>query len=227
MARLLQILSLLFTLNYFFGFFFSFFKLFKLEYVVPVLDASGMQFINGVIITAGTIAENLLFLMIIAGSIPQDKKRYLSAVKGLAMWSFILSFAIVIMEGDIGHEMLAHVAQAGITVSRVIQIGNFIRGLEILVLMTYQYLAIMKTTIVIYSCYESSLKFFNKQKSKTLLIISAVLIFAIAMYTNSLNNGYFLSVRLGYYVILPFAVFVLILTSISVLINKYKSKKAS
>ena len=63
-ARLVEILGLLFTVNYFFGFFLSFFKTFKMEYVVPVFDTSSIQFAKGIMISAGTCGESLMFLMI-------------------------------------------------------------------------------------------------------------------------------------------------------------------
>lgn len=227
-ARLIQILTVLYMANYFFGFFLSFFGFFKPEYVFPVFDSSILELAKGALITAEISTESLLCLMIILGAVPQDKKKYLSAAKGLITWSVLLSFAIFIMEGDIGHELLARVAQAGITVSRIIQIQNFIRGLEILLLMTYQYFAIVKTTIFLYSCEISSQKLFNvkngKKSSKFFLILSAASIYAVSFYVDSFNGGYFYSIDLGCYVIFPFVILILILASVCTVIKKVKSR---
>jgi spore germination protein len=225
-GKLIQILSVLFTLNYFMGFSLSFYKTFKIEYVFPVFDTSLLQFTKGIIITAGTISECLLFLMAAISSVPQTKKQNLSVYKGLAVWSLVLSFAIIIMEGDIGNELLAYVGQAGIAVARVLEIKTFIRGVEILLLMTYQYIAIEKTIIYIYICQVSLKKLFNVNKGRFLLIIAALLILAAAVYINSLNIGYYLAVFLGSYVILPFIVIVLLLASLSIAIGTGKSEGA-
>lgn len=221
-ARLIEILSLFFISNYYVGFFLSFYKLFKIQYITPIFDTSSLQFVKGVLITAGSTSECLLILMVVAGFIPQTPKRYFSFIKGLTIWSVALSFAIFIMEGDIGQEMLSRVAQAGITVSRVIQIQSFIRGLEILILMTYQYIAIMKTMIFIYSCYVASKKLFNVQNSKFLLIMFASLIFIASVLIPSFNAGYFISLFLGNFVIPLFIVLVLILASLCIGFKKIK-----
>jgi len=222
-ARLVEILGLLFTVNYFFGFFLSFFKTFKMEYVVPVFDTSSIQFAKGIMISAGTCGESLMFLMLMVGSISHTKKHYWSVIKGLVSWSLVLAFAILIMEGDIGQELLSAIAQAGVPVARVIQIGDFVRGLEILVLLTYQYIIIEKTIMYIYSSYESLKKLFHVKKSIWLLILSALSIFAASVFVNSYNTGYFFSVFLGSYVILPFVTLVLMLASFSVMIKKKKN----
>jgi hypothetical protein len=222
-ARFIEILVVTFTVNFFIGYFLSFVKLFKIEYVIPIFDASAIQFAMGVMISAGTAAECLLFLMVMVGLMPQTRSYYLSVAKGLAAWSVVLSAAILIMEGDIGHELLSRVAQAGVTIARVVQIQSFIRGLEVLVLFTYQFLAIAKTTLFIYSCHVSAKKLFHAKKGKLLLVLAALLIFAASAFINSFNTGYYLSVFLGSYVILPFVALVLILASFSAVIKRKRN----
>lgn len=221
-ARVVQILSFLYTLNYFLGFFLSFFTRFNMDYITPVFDTTVIDFTKGVLITAGIIAESLMFFMIMIGSTAKTTKKYLSVFKGLAMWSFILSFAIFIMEGDIGNEMLARVGQAGITVSRTIKIKDFIRGLEILVLMTYQYIAIVKVSMFIFCCLESSKKLFNLNAGRLSLIFFSFLILAASNFLDSSNAGYFYSVFLGSYIVPSFVILVLILSGISIFTKRFK-----
>lgn len=213
---LIEILVTLYMLNYFLGFSLSFTKEFNIEYITPIFDTTLKGFSEGVLLTAGADAECLLVLMMAVGSIDKPCKELASVAKGLASWSFLLSFAIFIMEGIVSNELLSRVAQAGITVSRVLQIGNFIRGLEILLLMTYQYFAVTKIIIFIYSLTESAKKLFNAKKSRLLSILSAAAVFALSLWVNSFNAGYFDSIFLSVYVILPFSLVVLLLASISV-----------
>lgn len=222
LARLIQVLSVLYTINFYLGFFLSFFKLFKVAYVLPVFDTTSLKFLEGIIITGGSCSECLLPLMVLMGDVPIVKKRNLSVVKGITGWAIFLSFATFIFEGDIGHELLSRIAQAGITVARVIQIKSFIRSLEILILMTYQYFAISTITLFINSCYISSSKVFNTQKSKILLLLTAILIFAGSIFLNSFNAAYYFALFLGSYILLPFSLLLLILATVCVAVNKIK-----
>jgi len=224
-GRLVASLSVLALANFFIGFSLSLFVGFKMEYVTPVFDTTYAQFAKGVMIATGNSAECLLFLMVLVSSTPQTSKHYLSVIKGLAIWSIILSAAIVILEGNVGDELLSSVMGAGITVASTIGIGTFIRGLEIFILMTYQYFAILKTTIYLYCCWTAAKKFFNVPRGKPLLIISAIAVFAVSTWVNSYNKGYFFAVYLGNYVIMPFVIITLLLGTLSVLIKKKRNGK--
>lgn len=224
-AKLIEILVLFLMSNYFLGFGLSFTGLFNIKNIIPIFDTSVSGFSEGVLITAGSDMECLLFLMATVNLTPQTKKQYLSIAKGLFMWAVCLSFAIFIMEGDIGQEMLSRVAQAGITVSRIIQIGEFIRGLEILLLITYHFFAIVKITMFLYSSCVALKKLLNIKKGKLLIIPVALLIFIPSMLMDSFNSGYFLSLFLGSYVIFPFSLLVLLLASFSAKKIKRKAGK--
>lgn len=224
-ALLMEILAALFMVNYFLGFGLSFVNLFKIENIFPVFDTTFKRFFEGVMITFGSNAECLLLLMVTVGLTPQNKKHYYSVMKGLFAWSVLLSFAIFIMEGDVSEEMLSRVASAGITVVRIIKIGEFVRGLEIPILITYQFFAVVKVTMFLYTSWVSAKQLFNAKKGRFLIILIALLIFIPSIWVNSFNTGYFLAVFLGTYIILPFSIFVLLLASISVAIIKQRNGK--
>ena len=224
-GRLIAILCVLSSANYFIGFSLTLFSGFKPEYITPIFDTSFTQFAKGVLITTGSNAECLLFLMVMVSSTPQTSKHYLSVAKALVVWSILASAAIFIMEGNIGHELLSGIEGAGIAVSGIFEIVAFVRGLEIFILMSYQYFAVIKTTIYLYSCWTSAKKFFNVPLGKPLLIISAIAIFAVSAWINSYNIGYFVAVFLGNYIILPFVILVLLLGTLSVIIKKKRNGK--
>lgn len=225
-GKLIEILAALFMVNYFLGFALSFVNMFDIKNITPIFVTSYSQFFKGVIITAGSNAECLLLLMVTVGLTPQTKKYYQSVVKGLFFWSVLLSFAIFIMEGDVSQEMLSRVAQAGITVGRIIQIGEFIRGLEIPILITYQFFVVVKTTMFLYSSWVSVKKLFNIRKGRLLIIPIALLILIPSIWMNSFNTAYFFAVFLGSYVILPFSVFTILLASISAARIKKRNERA-
>jgi spore germination protein KB len=225
LGRLISLLCVLATLNYFIGFSVSFVNEFRIEYVTPIFDASYAQFVQGMMLATGLSAECLLFLMLIIGSIPQTQKHYLSVIKGLFFWSIILSSAILIMEGNVGRELLSNVTGAGITIASIIQIGSFVRGLEIFILMTYQYIAALKITIYLYSCWEGAKNLFDVKRGRPILILTALAVFIASSLMNSYSSGYSLSVFLGSYVILPFVFLILLLGTISVFIIKSRNGK--
>jgi spore germination protein KB len=224
-SRLIAMLCVLATINYFIGFSISFFNNFEIEFLKPIFDTSGSQLLKGVLFTTENDAECLLFLMIAVDSIPQTKKHYLAIFKGLLFWSLILSIATLIMEGIIGQDMLSRVAAAGVAVASDIRLGSFLSGLEIFIMITYQLIAILKTTIFIYCCFTASKKLFNVPRGKPLLILSALAVFAASSWLNSYNIGYFFSIFLGNYIIPAFVLFILLLCTISVFIKRRREGK--
>lgn len=225
-GKLIEILAALFMVNYFLGFALSFANQFDIENITPIFDTTYALFFKGVLITAGSNAECLLLLMVTVASTPQTQKHYLSVVKGLFFWSVLLAFAIFIMEGDVSQEMLSRVAHAGITVGRILQIGEFVRGLEIPILITYQFFAVVKTTLFLFSSWVSVKKLFNIKKGRLWIIPVALLVLIPSIWMNSFNTAYFFAVFLGSYVILPFSVLVLLLASISIAIMKQRNGRA-
>lgn len=221
-SRLIQTLSFFFTLNYFAGFSISFSRDFNISYVIPVFDTTYSAFFRGVLITSGMSAECLLYLMAITGLIQKPHKEFMSVFKGLLSWSIVLSAAIMIMEGVYRSELLSHVAGAGIAVSRTIQIGNFVRGLEILILMTYQYLVVLKIVIFLQSCFYAVNSLFKIKMRKLFFTFFSLLVLIFSMWMNSFNLGYFISIIVSYF-LMPFVIVVLVLSSISVRSLKKRS----
>jgi hypothetical protein len=174
-ASLIQLLIILSLMNFFGGFSLSFIKDFHIGHITPIFDTSLPDFIKGTLITAGTTSECLLFFMVMVRSIPDPHKHYRWVVKGLLFWAFTLSFAVFIMAGVVTPGLLARVAQAGVTVTRVIQIDEFIRGMEILLLGTYQFITIGKVMMYLYSSQAAAQKFFNVKGSRFQLLFVALL----------------------------------------------------
>jgi len=223
LGRFVEILVVVYTINYFIGFSFSFFKDFKIQKILPIFDTTFIGFAKGFLISAGSTAECLFFLMVLVGSVSEPYKNSKSVVKALAYWSAVLSSAILIMSGVMSPELLSRVAGAGISVSKVIQVGEFIRGLEILILITYQLLTIAKVSLYIYSSWVSARILFNSRKSLLQLILVSLIVFLLSAWINSFNTGYFLSVFLGSYILLPFSVIILLLAALGTLLQKSRT----
>ena len=225
-VRLIAILPVIAVANYFLGFSLSFFKEFRIENVIPIFDTTVPLFIKAVLFTAGNTAESLFIFMILVGNIPQTAKHYFAVIKGYFALAAVLGVAIMIMEGIVSQSLIPGISAAGITVSSVILVSRFLSGLEIFILFTYQCFAMMKTAVALFCCWTSAKKFFNVPKGKPLLIISALILFASASCLNSFNKGYFFSIYLGNYVIVPFVVVVLLLCSVSAHVIKSRDRNA-
>lgn len=226
LSRLACVLCLLATINYFFGFSVSFFGNIKLENITPILDTTPAGFISGMLMTAGSDSECLLLLMVIVGDIPQTKKHYLSMIKGLSVWSLVLSSAVLIMEGITGQKALSAVVAAGITVASDIQVGTFFSGLEVFIMMTYQYIAFAKIALALFCCWTVLKKFFNVPKGLPLLIFSAAALFAASIWLNSVNKSFYYAVFLGNSILPAFIILMLLLGTLSAIrIKNSKGKE--
>lgn len=226
-ARLAVLLCTLAITNYFTGFSLSFVNQFRIEYITPIFDASYLQIARGTYFSAASNADCLLFLMLMVSVTPLNMKYFSSVAKGLFAWAIVISAAVFICEGCLGPELWAHEAQGGLSVSTILQVGSFIGGIEVFLLLTYQYIAFVKTTIYLYSSWTASKKFFNVPKGKPLLILLAVALIIGSGWINSYNKGFYYSIFLGNYVIFPFTILLLLLGTFSVFVKKIRGDHKS
>ena len=222
-GRAFELLSIWFIINYFTGFSLSFVKEFKIENVIPVFDISLLKFGKGILFSMGNASEILLLIMVMVVHIPTAYEHQRWVIRGIIVTCFILTVAIFIMEGISGYELLLRNGQAGIDVSRAIYIGDFIRGLEVFILATYQLITILRISLYIYGIWIPTKKLFDKKYSTIILFLIALLIFLPSAWLNSSNNAYFLSIFVTSFIILPFVIIVILLACLGIRIIKKKS----
>lgn len=225
-GRLTEILAVLGVLNFFAAFIFAFPRFFHLEYVIPVFNSPISGLLKGTAFIAGGTAECLLILMIIVRYVPDSAKHYMWVVKGIALSSLIIASAILVIIGMMSPELAKRIAFGGVNAARLIQIGEYIQGMEIFIFGAYQFIAIGKITLSMYCTWISGKAIFTEKKPFLQLVIVAFMILIPSIWLNSYNKAYFLAVGLGY-IILPFCVFILILTSLSAFIINKRAGSAS
>ncbi len=225
-ARLVEVLALLGVMNYFATFIFTYPQFFHVEYIIPIFDTSLLGFTKGTVFMLGGASECLLLLMVIIQFIPDPAKHYTWIITGIAFSAVIFSSAIMIIIAIMGPELAKRIAFGGVNAAKLIQLGDFIQGLEIFIFGTYQFIAIGKTTMCMYCAWTSAKMFYNKKPLLQLLII-ALMIFVPSIWLNSYNKAYFLGVALGNYIILPFSVVILLLASLSILIKNKRAGSAA
>ena len=157
-ARLVELLAVFGVVNYFAAFTFAFPDFFHIEYVIPVFTTSLTGLFKGTIYMLGGASECLLILMIIVRYIPDPAKHYMWFVKGIVVSAFVFSSAILVIIGMMSPEIAKGIAFGGVNAARLIKIGNFLQGLEVLIFATYQYIAIGKITLSLYCAWTSAKK---------------------------------------------------------------------
>lgn len=227
LGRTVELLGMFAIFNYFCTFIFVFPKEFQIKYVLPVFDTSLTGLLKGTLFMAGSASECLLLLMIIVKFMPQNTKPYMWIFKGIILSCVIFSLAIMIIMGAMSPELAKRIAFGGVNAVKLIQIGEFLRGLEVLVCGSYQFIALGKISLCLYCAWTCFKKMFNNRMPKFFLFLSALVILIASIGLTSYNTAYFLGVFLGSYVLLPFSLFVLILASLSMKIKNMKSGSAS
>ncbi|SHI11354.1 GerAB/ArcD/ProY family transporter [Clostridium magnum] len=222
-GRVAELFTAWYILNYFIGFSLSFVKEFKIENMIPMFDVTLLKFSEGVLFSMGAASEILMAVMVMAKHIPEPYAHRRWVVRGMVFWASILSLAMIMMQGTSGYELLQRTAEAGVGISRSIYIGDFVRGLEVFILATYQLITILKISIYIYGIWIPVKKIFNEKYSTIILFLIAVLIFLPSVWLNSSNDAYFLSIFTTSFIVLPFAIIVMMLACLGIRIIKKRS----
>jgi spore germination protein KB len=222
-ARAVEIVFILGIGNFFVSFIFAFPQYIHVEYVIPIFDTSLLGFIKGVLFITGAASECLLLLMVVVRFIPDSGKHYMWVVKGLVFCAVVLSSAILIIIMMLSPELAKNIAFGGVNAAKIIQVGEFIRGLEVFIFAAYQFIAIGKTACCLYCAWTTAKKMFNNWNPRLLLFLTALVIFVPSVWLTSYTKAYQLAVVLGSYIVLPFSVGILVLTSVSVMIIRKRT----
>lgn len=223
-GRVIELLTVWYTLNFFTGFSLAFAREFKFENITPIFDVTLAKFGIGVFFSLGAVSEILLLIMVMAKDIGEPFKHRRWVVKGVMIWAFILSLAQFIMQGMTGYELLSRNYTAGIGISRIIYIGDFVRGLEIFILATYDLIAIVKISVSLYEIWIPIKKLFNEKYSTILLYLIGVLILLPSIWFNSASNAFFLSIFMSFLIFLPFSIIVMLIGCLSLFIIRKRCR---
>ncbi|HEX3031979.1 MAG TPA: GerAB/ArcD/ProY family transporter [Bacillota bacterium] len=226
-ARLTESMAVLGIFDFFVAFFLAFPKYIHPEYVFPVFDTTWTGFIKGALFITGGAAECLLLLMVIVSYIPDARKHYLWVVTGISGGGLVVTSAILIIIAMMSPELAKSVAFGGVNAANLIQIQDFVQGLEIFMFGSYQIIAIGKITITIYCAWMVLRQIFADRLPLLLLLLISFLVLTASIWLTSYNRAYSLAVVLSEYVILPFCLIVLLLTSASLVIIKKRTGGAA
>ncbi|MBP2650983.1 MAG: spore germination protein [Firmicutes bacterium] len=222
-SRTAELLTGLGLANFFFSFVFSVPKYFHTEYIFPVFDTSWLGFIKGTLFMTGAASECLLLIMIIVRFIPDPGKHCLWVVTGLVFCAVVFSAAILVIMAMLSPELAKRIAFGGVNAARIIQVGEFIRGLEVFIFITYQFIAIGKISVCLYCGWTAVQKILHNIKPWLSLAALSSVVLALSFWLNSYNKAYQLAVVLGTYILLPFSILMLLICTILLIVKKKKS----
>ncbi len=222
-CKLIEVLTVIGLINYFSCFVFAFPKMINIKYIIPIFDTSLPRLISGLIFMTSASSELLLFLMVIVSNIPDPFKHRSWVISGIISSAVVFSLAILIIIAMMSPEIAKRIAFGGVNAARLISVGTYIYGLEILVIGTYQFIALGKIIICMYCSWTSLKRIFGEKRPHLQLAFTALAIFITAILLNSYTKSYFFAVFLGRYILLPFSILVLILASISVKIRRNRT----
>ena len=221
-GRVVELLTVWYIINYFTGFSLAFASGFTIENITPIFDTTLFKFGEGVFFSLGSASEITLLVMVMAGHIPDPYRHRRWVIWGIALWAFIISLAIFMMQGLSSPEILLRIAAAGVGSVRAIFIGDFVRGLEVFILATYQLITILKISVYLYGIWIPVKKHFNEKYSTFTLILRAISILIPSIWLNSYNDAFFFSIFIDYYILLPLIALIIITAALSTVIMRKK-----
>jgi len=215
MGRLITVLTIIGLINYLGCFVFAFPSDVSVKSIIPIFDTTLIGFIKGTIFITCASSEYLLIFMVIVRHINKCPKYDKWVVGGIVITAIIFSIAILIIIAMMSPELAKRIAFGGVNAARIIHIGEFLQGLELLVFITYQFIATGKTIMSLYCSWDSAKIVFANKKPNLQLMILAFLIIVPSIWLNSYNVAYYLAVFMSKFIILPFVILVLLLTTVS------------
>lgn len=219
-GRTIELLTIWYIINYFTGFSLGFVKEFDLKNIYPIFDTTLIKFGEGVLFSLCSASEIMLSILVMTGNMPQTNDTKKSILKGILLWSLILPLAVFIMQGISGPEIFLRTASVGVEVSRYIYFGDFLRGLELFILATYQLICILKLSIYFYCVWIPIRKILHDKYSFTILLLISLIVLVLSAKLNSVNKAFFISIFMYSYIVLPFTLIVLIIAYLGTLIIK-------
>jgi spore germination protein (amino acid permease) len=220
LSRLLEVMAVLGVVNYFVTFIAAIPSNFHTEYVLPIFVTTVAGFTKSVYFFAGNAAETLLVLSILIGFIQSPEKKVKNAAWGILAGGVVFSLAILIINAVMSPELSKRIAFGGVNAARLLQVGDFLQGLEVFILMTYQLIAVCRLALFIYCAWTALKRMLGGKIPAVLLGITSAALFGAALMVGSYNRAYGLAVLAATYVSLPLAFLLIVLAAIGVGIHR-------
>lgn len=223
-GRLSVVIVVVFVLVFFMALGFGFAGQFDFHSILPFFDRDPVGFFDGVNLVAGGFGEVLLFIMIMAAALPKPAKSYKPVAWGLFMAVVVIPMLVtLVFEGLIGPDNAARIYFAGVSASLVIQVGKFIQGLEVFILIAYETATVMKISINLLSSKEVLAQLCGNKYPDLWLPLIAVAVMTIYILSGSTNAAFLYYVDVARYIIPPYVILTIGITSLFHFIKKRRA----
>ncbi|MCG8481842.1 MAG: spore germination protein [Clostridia bacterium] len=213
------------TMIYFVGIMIGMATKFDIDKILPIFHVEWSDFLYGIFLMASVLSETVIKSFCIVGAIRDYKKSYKGLFKGVCLYIPITSTAVFFALGIMGLGVARGSAFAVFDLAHEIGVGEFIQGLEIFHILPFVSLIYMGLG---YKAYCSLLGILTISKNKKHRLIYVLLIcigiYIITLSISSFNVAMLYMQRFISYTVFPFCLFFLILATIAVIINKFKSR---
>jgi spore germination protein KB len=221
-GRMAETLVIVANLTFFLGVSLAFVGQFNLDFIIPFFDRSIGELAKGSFLTAGLESGSNLCLLAVVAALPRPLDNFRAITKVYFVGGLILSSVTLIIIGIFGVDEAARLALSGLSVAWSAQLGNFIQGTEVFVVVGFIEIQILAVGVYAYCGWVETTRTFNYWCPRLWITLIASLTAVLAISINSLNDSYFLSTLVGPYLVLPFTFLLLLITSICLLIRGRK-----
>lgn len=196
--------------------------------IFPIFDRDLFLIIDGGYLALGLISETLLFLMVLVAFYPRPIQKYLPLTMRIVAGSVIIPSAFTFyLAGLISPEEISRVLFVGVQVAQAVHVGKFLHGLEVFILIAYECAVIIKLAINIHAGKVVGSHLLGGKYPKIIFSAIVVAIFFLCLMVSSINEANYYYSLIARFVLPPFILTVLILTSIGVLIKGKKESQKS
>ncbi|MCM1564373.1 MAG: GerAB/ArcD/ProY family transporter [Dehalobacter sp.] len=223
LGRMSEIIWLVVMVIYIPGIGFALIGQLNLELFTPIFDRGLKALAEGTYLSAAYFSIFILFLFVITAALPRPADHYRFMFKALLVFTPLMATEVVLPAiGTFGAEQAGSLSEIGLSVAKSASLGRFIQGLDIFIVVAYILVTMMNIGMCMYCGWTASIRIFNNWKPNLWLIVNTCLILFLSISIHSFNESVLLSELLSIYGIFPFAFFVLLLATASLLLRGKK-----
>lgn len=225
LARMSIIFSLITIVNYNAANILAVVTTFDYKLLLPQFERPFITYIQGMYLILSSMLETFLFAAIGIENMPMNPRPYKAVAKGLLISSF---FVVTVPTSFIGILGLTEATRTGYVAFNMfhgIQIGRFIQGMEVFVMITYYVIAVAKISINLFILKTALSHIIGKSHGRLAIVCTTVLVFVFFLKYISFNKAYLFAIQLAEYVTLPFVIFLSLIAAICLAVGKRKELK--
>ncbi|HEX3048399.1 MAG TPA: GerAB/ArcD/ProY family transporter [Bacillota bacterium] len=226
LARSILILGVILLIIFFSTMGLGFIHLFDSSNIFPVFDRDFHSLLSGFHLSAGLLSESLLLLTIMAAYLSSPTQKLMKMTAWFLLFLVLIPGAAVFaLMGNISPEESSRILFVGINVAQAISFGRFLQGLEVFLLFTYEIISVLRLGLCINCGQVYCSQIFGHKPAKIIQVIITLAIFSLSLWVGSISQANFYYTLMAKYVIPPFILTVLTLTSLGLWIKRRKERK--